>query len=220
MKPIKLFVFALIVIAALSMEGCTTMKWSVDFTKPAVDDLGDWNKQEESAGNDYQHDTTGLYFDGFSMTAPYGFSGDFTMKVKFSLDTGIGDVIPRLSFILIDGYCLPGQLLSEEHIEARLNNVGDSGSDYYDLYDNGTSKDYNANIEGLWALGDNEFVMKRIGNNIEVWINEQTQLSYVANASCYLEYAYPCILLDTAALKQIRLKSISVGYDGEKQPLY
>jgi len=218
MKPAKQFFLIIILVAAIGIGGCAPKGgvWSVDFTDYQNEDLGDWSDQAGISSADYIHDETGLYFDNHVLIAPFGFDTDFTLTLNFKLDVGAGDSIPKMQVGLVDYYFIPGMLNSVDHLNAEFSNVGDGSIDFYNLYDNGTSIDYSITIDGLKASEENELVLIKTGNNIKVMMNGET-LTDVDYEYCYMDYFYPFIYLDASAQDQIRLKSISVDYKGEKQ---
>ena len=216
MKPTKLFLLVIILAAAMGIEGCTSKVWSVDFTDYQNETLSDWSDQAGISSTDYIHDETGLYFDNHVLIAPFGFDTDFTLTLDFKLDVGVGDSIPKMQVGLVDYYFIPGMLNSVDHLNAEFSNMGDGSIDFYNLYDNGTSIDYSITINGLKASEENELVLIKTGNNIKVMMNAET-LTDVDYEYCYMDYFYPFIYLDASAQDQIRLKSISVDYKGEKQ---
>lgn len=219
MKPTKLLLFVLIILAALSIEGCAPKGelWSVDFTDYLNEDLSDWNDQIYLSPQGYLHNETGLYFDSHILTAPYGFNGDFILTLLFTLDTGVDDVILNMELGLTDGSFEPGGLGDEEYLLAEFINIGDEDMDSWALRDDGYIMDMDFAINGIDITGPNELVLAKKGSNVKLTLNDKPvgEMDY---EDCTLEYFVPYIYLNTSALKQIRLKSISVQYEGDMQP--
>ena len=218
MKPAKLLFLVIILAAAMGIEGCAPKGgvWSVDFTDYQNETLSDWSDNTYLTPADFVHDTTGLYFDNHVLIAPFGFDTDFELTLNFRLAVGVGNAIPKMQVGLVDYYFNPGMLNSVDHLNAEFCNIGDSATDFYNLFDNGSSKSYKASIDGLNAADDNQLVITKTGNNIKVVLNTET-LTDVNYEYCYMDYFYPFIYMDTSTQDQIRLKSISVDYKGEKQ---
>ncbi len=219
MKPTKLFLSVLITAALLGVAGCAPKGdiWSVDFTDYLNEDLSDWNDQIYLSPAGYSHDATGLYFDSHVLTAPYGFNGDFTLTLRFVLNTGVDDVILNMEVGFTDGAITPGDMSSEEYLNLELINMGDPDMKFWKLTDDGYILDDGREIPGLKRTEENILVLEKRGNRVKASMNGAPvgQMDY---EDCQLDYFVPDIYLNTSASKQIRLKSISVQYEGDMKP--
>ena len=124
MRRLKHVLIVAALILMLSLTGCTKT-WLVVFTE--YTNMDSWLKQDWFSPYTIALHNEGMYLDGKLLIGPYGFGGDFTSTLAFSLNCGAGNAIPMVEFILSDGSTAP----VSNYIDLLFGSIGDSSSEYY-----------------------------------------------------------------------------------------
>lgn len=212
MRRMKTALLILIVVAILSLTGCTDSgPWFVDFTTLA--DLDEW-LIETDAPFISTIDAEGLYIDGNRLTAPYGFSGDFVMTVEFTLNPQVGKYVNNFSISLTDGTTAP----NEEIIRVSFMNVSDDTIEHFSLIEEDPYVELASatGIAGINRTGLNTFILTKEGNNLKIHMNT-TQVCSVIYSSYSNSASFPVLYLnDQMDERIILIESIKVEYEGDK----
>lgn len=214
MKGNRLAFLAIVVLLMLSLQGCSK-SWSVDFT--TVDDIDDWKEQDYNIPHEHSLSSDGLFIDGDILTAPIGFSGDFTLTITFMLNDVEPMAVSAFEVFLNQGEDFP----SEEYIRIQFKTMAGSIStgNYYITETAPTvSLDSVASIPGLNSIGLNVLTFDKKGTHVTVHMNDG--LLCDAYLSSYSPtWYFPILYVHGAATGRMFIKSIKVAYDGDTAPL-
>lgn len=215
MKFTRIALLALIVLAAMLMAGCMKT-WSIDFTN----NTGGWNSLlgwEDPGINscgDY-----GLLLSGVTLRGNYGFTGNVEYSVTFDLDVASGNELEKLEIYLGNGSDPASQFL-----KVKFEQVGDSSSEYYAMYDNGYKIHDAIYIPGTVYSGS---------NTVKIVVEEGLVSFYMNNAVLYEDYAIanysaphlvPYVFVQQGSPEEdeelLMLKNLKVKYSGDKVEVF
>lgn len=169
MKFMRNFATILLLCCIMLFSGCDKV-WSVDFTKAY--DVNDWYIFSFGGGPGSNHlYKEGLMLDYYGAVGPYGFGGDFTMTVSFSLN--VNDITPAETVWIItsDG----SGLYTMEHIALYLFNLGNDATDSLEMKEiyGGDWKTIATrdSIPGLRKHGTNTYKLVKNGDRIKAYFN-------------------------------------------------
>ena len=209
MSKIRYLAVIIMIMIMLALAGCTKT-WSVKFNQ--FTNLDAWAQQDW-----FPPSTINLYPDGLSLNGkiligPYGFDGDFTFTCAFETSCGIGYTIPLIHLFFSDGgYAAPGQYLS-----INLNDVGDPSGESYSITATGAaSLVVGGSIPFINRIGLNTIVLVKTGNHYEITLNGNPILDQFITTLGF-DYFFPYLYAVTEDNLQIRFKSISYKYDGNR----
>lgn len=215
MRRIRVIAVILILSALLTLQGCSKT-WYVDFTK--VSDVDDWKKQDWSTPpHVVSVSASGLYVDSVLLTAPFGFDGDFTMTVQFSLNVSASDFVLGLQLMLTGG----GDAVYSEYISSDFYSLGLPPSDQYpegySIYEGspGRTLAEGDEIPGLNRAGLNTYRFIKKGNSIKMFMNDDMLCDDIC--SSYSEaWFFPVIyVVYGLGTGELYIKNIKVVYSGD-----
>ncbi|HNV34724.1 MAG TPA: hypothetical protein PKK63_04235 [Bacillota bacterium] len=210
MKTARPVIVLAVLALLISMTGCNET-WSVDFTE--VYDVDDWDV-ESFGGGPGAHT---LYDEGFFLNyyraiGPYGFSGDFTMTVVFSLDVDEANKVDKAWIGLGDGT----GMYTLKHIMLYLNSIGEAGTETLDLteiyggdFHSFRSMDY---IPAIRRHGLNTYKLSKNGDTIKAYFNGVLLCEYMLQ-HYDLVYSFPIIYAVQDSPKLL-FKSVKFSYSG------
>ncbi len=215
MKLTRIALAALLVLVALLSAGCMKT-WSLDFTN----NTGGWNSLigwEDPGINscgDY-----GLLLSGVTLMGNYGFTGNVEYSVTFDLDVAPGNELEKFEIYLGNGTDPAAQFL-----KVKFEQVGNSSSEYYAMFDNGTKIHDAIYIPGTVYSGS---------NTVKIVVEEGFVSFYMNNAVLYEDYAIgnysapflvPYVFVQQGSPEEdeelLMLKSLKVKYSGDKQSMF
>lgn len=200
-------IFVLMLLLALA--GCTKT-WSVKFNQ--FTDLSGWLQQDWFPPSSLNLYPNGLSLDGKILSGPYGFDGDFTFTCAFETTCGIGFTIPYISLFFSDG----GYASPSEYLSINLYDVGDITEESYSITSTGsTSLVTGGTIPHLNRIGLNTLVLVKTGNHYVITLNGNPILDQFIMTLGF-DYFFPYLYSVTDDDLQIRFKSISYKYDGNR----
>lgn len=209
--------FVILIIATLlmfSLQGCSK-SWSVDFT--TVDDINDWKENNYNSPYIHSLSSDGLFIDGDYLTAPIGFSGDFTLTVTFMLNQVEPMMVSMFEVNLNAGEDFPSTEYIRIQFKSMANGVS-TGNYYISETAPYIMLDSGASIPGLRSIGLNVLTFEKKGTHITISMNEG--LLCDAYLSSYSPtWYFPIIYVHGAATGRMFINNIKVTYDGETVPL-
>ena len=207
MKVQRVIPLILLICLAMSMQGCGGAVWSVDFTTATY--IDDWVKLDWfSPWEGELHGTDGLWLDGKVFISPVGFDGDFTLDIIFSIKAL--SIVPGVNFTFYYSNAHP-----LEWINFNFQDIGAAGEYFYatenDPYRLMASE---SGPLGFKIGGNNDFTLKKSGNNLTVSLNGDKL--YSGNFTSYsFDAMFPTLSVDQEDYSyEVFIKSIRVEFSG------
>lgn len=215
MKIIRFVSMLLLLGLVVGISGCDDV-WSVDFTE--VFDIDDWYvfgyQGGPGAHNLYSE---GLLLNYYGATGPYGFSGDFSMTVSFTLDADEADSVGVVVIGLGDGSIL----YTMKHITLMLTNLGDPSSEglivreiFGAVWDTIASRD---SIPGIRRHGVNTCKLVKNGDRVKVYFNGTLLCDYLLQYYD-LMFSFPIIAAVQEGSPKLFFQSVKFTYSGPYIP--
>lgn len=176
MRTLRSILFIFIVIMLAMNSGCKEaepQEWSYDFTDKTDD--SEWHLDPEYTGTHEVVFGQGLILNGPYLVTPVAFTGDFTMKVDFTVDV-VNDTGIFFTFTIADEQ----DWEADNYIYACLDSIGWSGHEEWVVCEKGGgTTDYpisqtQINIPFLDREGPNSFEIVKVGNSYEFFMNGET----------------------------------------------
>ena len=214
MKSNRFAILVITVLIMFSLQGCDN-SWSVDFT--TVHDIDDWKEQDYNIPYLHSLSSDGLFIDGDILTAPIGFSNDFTLAITFVLNNIEPMAVSAFEVFLNQGEDFP----SDEYIKIQFKTMAGAvttGNYYISETAPPVLLDSGASIPGLRSIGLNVLTFEKKGTHVTVHMNEG--LLCDAYLSSYSPtWYFPILYVHGAATGRMFIKSIKVDYIGPTVPL-
>jgi len=195
----------------------TVKTWDYAFDA-ANYDIADWYIDWQFS-YDYTEDpeigTGGLYFDNLLLTSKASFTGDFIMEVDFTLDCE-ADRTVELELYPSDGW----EWEQTNHLQTWFSNLGENVdlAESFGVQDNGplgwnTPADGGEMaLSGFVRKGPNTWKIKKVGNQVEMWINTFKYASFTAQ---YYDPSHNHLsLYAESGGGTVLFKGITVQYNG------
>lgn len=165
MKMTRYSAVFILIMLMLGLQGCGKV-WSVDFTTAV--NLNSWRQQDWTDPYTMTLDSDGLFIDGKLMIAPYGFDGDFSVSIVFSLSATEDTPLNLLNFAFGDGSDVP----LVDAIQAVFSSIGTASEAYYIEEASPTvTMAQGSSISGIDRNGLNTFKFAKNGKRIKVYMN-------------------------------------------------